>query len=96
MKVIIWEHRDQPIRLSIQTLPFLTEDEKQLRIEFCQQSLKRFEEGRSHLVFDIVIGDEPWFYHYDPTTKEQSEVWVSESDLRTTKVQANEWWAFSL
>jgi histone-lysine N-methyltransferase SETMAR len=64
----------------------LTEDQKQLRIEFCQQSLKRFEKGRSNRVFDIITGDESWFYHYDPTTKEQSKVRVSKSDIRPTKV----------
>ncbi|CAF3191232.1 unnamed protein product, partial [Rotaria sp. Silwood2] len=64
----------------------ITEDQKQLRVEFCQQSLKRFEEGRSRRVFDIITGDEPWFYHYDSTTKEQSKVWVSKTDPRSTKV----------
>ncbi|CAF3374291.1 unnamed protein product [Rotaria sp. Silwood2] len=64
----------------------ITEGQKQLRVEFCQQSLKRFEEGRSRRVFDIITGDEPWFYHYDSTTKEQSKVWVSKTDPRSTKV----------
>ena len=36
----------------------LTDDQKQLRLQFCRHSLKRFEEGRSRHVFDIITGDE--------------------------------------
>ena len=49
----------------------LTDGQKQLRVQFCRRSLKRFEEGRSRHVFDIITGDEPCFYHYDPELKEQ-------------------------
>ena len=49
----------------------LTDDQKQLRVQFCHHSLKRFEEGRSRLVFDIITGDESCFYHCDPELKEQ-------------------------
>ena len=49
----------------------LTDDQKQLQLQFCCQSLKKFEEGRSRRVFDIITGDESCFYHYDPELKEQ-------------------------
>ena len=49
----------------------LTDDQKQLRLQFCRHSLKRFEEGRSRRVFDIITGDESCFYHDDPELKEQ-------------------------
>ena len=49
----------------------LTDDQKQLRVQFCHHSLNRFEEGRSHRVFAIITGDESCFYHYDPELKEQ-------------------------
>ena len=49
----------------------LTDDQKQFRLQFCCHSLKRFEEGRSRRVFDIITGDESCFYHYDPELKEQ-------------------------
>jgi histone-lysine N-methyltransferase SETMAR len=65
----------------------LTDDQKQLRIEFCHQYLKRFERGRSRRVFDIITGDESWFYHYDPETKQQSKVWLSTTEPRTTKAR---------
>ena len=45
----------------------LTDD----RVQFCRHSLKRFEEGRSRRVFDIITGDESCFYHYDPQLQEQ-------------------------
>ena len=49
----------------------LTDDQKQLRLQFCCQSLKRFEEVRSRRVFDIITGDGSCFYHYDRELKEQ-------------------------
>ena len=49
----------------------LTYDQKQLRLQFCHHSLKRFEEGRSPHVFDMITGDESCFYHYDPELKQQ-------------------------
>jgi len=52
----------------------LTNDQKQLRIQFYPHSLKIFEEGPFRRVFNIVTGDELWFYLYDPNTKELSKV----------------------
>ena len=49
----------------------LIDDQKQLRLQFCRHSLKRFKEGRSHRVFAIISGDKSCFYHYDPEVKEQ-------------------------
>ena len=49
----------------------LTDDQKKLPLQFGRHSLKRFEEGRSRHVFDIITGDESCFYHYDPQLKEQ-------------------------
>ena len=49
----------------------LTDDQKQLRLQFCRHSLKSFDEGQSRRVFDIITGDESYFYHDDPELKEQ-------------------------
>ena len=49
----------------------LTDDQKQVRAQFCLHSLKGFEEGRSRRVFDMITGDESCFYHYDPQLKGQ-------------------------
>ena len=67
----------------------LTDDQKQLRLQFCSHSLKRFEEGRSRRVFDIITGDESWFYHYNPELKEQWKVCLSTTDQRPSKVHRN-------
>ncbi|CAF3218993.1 unnamed protein product [Rotaria sp. Silwood2] len=64
----------------------LTDDQKQLRIQFCHHSLKMFEERQSRCVFDIITGDESWFYHYDSELKEQSKVWLSTTDPSPTKI----------
>ena len=49
----------------------LIDDQKQLRVQFGRYSLKRLEEGRSRRVFDIITGDESYFYPYDPELREQ-------------------------
>ena len=64
-------------------------DQKRFHIQFCCESLKRFEQGRSRRVFDIVTGDDSWLHHYDPETKQQSKMWVSKDDPRPTKVRRN-------
>ena len=40
--------------------------------------LKRFLNGTSRAVSDILTGDNTWIYHYDPETKRQSQKWVEE------------------
>ena len=58
-------------KVSARRLPHtLTDDQKQLPLQFCRHSLKRCEEDRSHHVFDIITSDESCFYHYDPELKE--------------------------
>ena len=44
---------------------------KELRLQFCRHSLKRFEEGQSRRVSDIITGDESCFCHYAHELKEQ-------------------------
>ena len=36
-----------------------------------------------------LTGDQSWFHHYDPETKQQSKTWVSKDDPRPTKVRRN-------
>ncbi|KAI6661153.1 hypothetical protein LOD99_10175 [Oopsacas minuta] len=49
--------------------------------------LKRFVNGTSRAVSEILTGDETWKYHYDPETKRRSKEWVEEGGLPPTKVQ---------
>ena len=67
----------------------LTGKQKQPRLQFCRHSLKRFEEGRSRRVYDIITSDESCFYHYDPELKEQWKVYLSTSGRRPSKVHRN-------
>ena len=67
----------------------LTDGQKQLPLRFCRHSLKRFEEGRSRRLFDIITGDESCFYYYDPELKEQWKVCLSTTDQRPSKVHWN-------
>lgn len=54
----------------------LTDEQKEARVIWCQTMLKKFEEGHSRLVWEILTGDETWIYQYDPETKAQSSVWL--------------------
>jgi len=52
----------------------LTESQKRICVEWCEEMLKRFERGNSRRVSDIVTGDESWIYQFDPENKRQSTV----------------------
>lgn len=39
--------------------------------------LKKFNQGRSNLVYNIVSGDETWIYSYEPKTKQEATIWAS-------------------
>lgn len=64
----------------------LTEAEKKARVNWCRKMLKKFDQGRSKTVYNIVTGDESWIYSYEPETKQQSTVWVFQSEPHPTKV----------
>ncbi|KAI6653903.1 Mariner transposase [Oopsacas minuta] len=49
--------------------------------------LKRFANGSSRAVSEILTGDETWNYHYDPETKRMSKEWVEEDAPPPTKVR---------
>lgn len=52
----------------------LTDAQKKVRVKWCKEMLDRFNRGASHLVYNIVTGDETWIYSYEPETKQQSTV----------------------
>ena len=55
----------------------LTEAQKQARVKWSKEMLKKFKRGRLNLVYNnIVTGDETWIYSYEPESKQQSTVWV--------------------
>ncbi|GBP22511.1 Mariner Mos1 transposase [Eumeta japonica] len=57
------------------------------RVTWCNVLLIRFKEWAKDLAWDIVTGDEPWIYCYDPKTKQQSTVWVYRDESKPTKVE---------
>lgn len=68
-------------------IPHLLSDmQKQDRVNWCKFMLKKFENGQSRRVDDIITGDETWIYSYDPETKQQSTVWMFEDEVPPTKV----------
>jgi histone-lysine N-methyltransferase SETMAR len=64
----------------------LSNEQKQLRVDWCRFMLNKFDHGRSRRVWDIVAGDETRIYSYDPETKQQSTVWVFDDEQLPTKV----------
>ena len=67
----------------------LANDQKQMRIQFCQKWLDRFEEGRFQPVFDDIIGDKSLFYHYVRETEEPQKTRMPQDCIRPMKVRWN-------
>ncbi|KAI6658928.1 Histone-lysine N-methyltransferase SETMAR-like [Oopsacas minuta] len=65
----------------------LSSDQKKCRVDFCKIMLKRFVNGTSRAVSEILTGDETWTNHYVPETKRRSKEWVEEGGLPPTKVR---------
>lgn len=65
----------------------LTEQQKQVRVDWCRFMLRKFNNGASKQVDMIVTGDETWIYDYDPETKQQSSVWLFPGETPPTKVR---------
>ena len=64
----------------------LTKSQKDARVDWCKQMLKKYNGGASKDVYKIVTGDESWIYAYEPETKQQSTVWVFQDEPNPTKV----------
>ena len=66
---------------------FLTEAQKQDRVDYCLAMLKKFDGDRSKRMYDIITGNESCIYYYDPETKRQNKVWVARNAPSPTKVR---------
>jgi len=64
----------------------LTDAEKKARVDWCKKMIKKYRQGASNLVYNIVTGDETWIYCYEPESKAQSKVWVFRSERKPKKV----------
>ncbi|XP_053411309.1 histone-lysine N-methyltransferase SETMAR-like [Nycticebus coucang] len=54
----------------------LTDEQKRIRVKWCQEMLIRFDGGKSRRISDIITGDETWIYQFDPENKCQSTMWI--------------------
>jgi [histone H3]-lysine36 N-dimethyltransferase SETMAR len=64
----------------------LTTAQKDARVNWCKEILKKYNGGASKAVYNIYTGDESWIYAYEPKTKQQSTVWVFQNEPNPTKV----------
>ena len=67
----------------------LSEEQKWGSVDFCNHMLRKFDGGRSPCVWDIIKGDEPWVYQYNPKTKQKSVVWVFPDENPPVKFKRN-------
>ena len=67
----------------------LSKEQKRGRVDWCTHMPRKFDEGRSPRVWDIVTGDKTWVYQYCPETKQQSAVWVFPDENPLVKFKRN-------
>ena len=65
--------------------------QKNARVNWCKEMLKKFDHGRSRDVSKIITGDETWIYHYDPQTKQQSRQWCEVGEGPPMKVRKTQY-----
>ena len=58
----------------------LTAGQRERRVKWCREMLKRFESGQSRDVLSIVTGDETWLYYYDLPSKSKNKIWIFEDE----------------
>jgi [histone H3]-lysine36 N-dimethyltransferase SETMAR len=69
----------------------LSDKNRKDRVQICKQNLAKFKEG-SWRLYDVVTGDESWFYHRQIGSKQSNASWVAEGESPRTvvKKQINE------
>lgn len=86
VSTILHDHL-QVRKVSSRWIPhFLTQEQKDRRVDWCKFMLKKIDKGDSQQVSYIVTSDESCIYSYNPFTKQQSTQWVFEEDDLPTKV----------
>lgn len=74
-------------RVSAKFVPrLLTEDQKENRVNICQELLERATNDENFMK-TIITGDETWVYGYDVETKAQSSQWVGKNSPRPKKAR---------
>jgi hypothetical protein len=65
---------------------FLTNDEKQRRVNACLERREKAKEDPT-FISRIITGDGSWIYGYAPETKQQSSQWKGPQSPRATKAR---------
>ena len=68
----------------------LNTDQKRLRVECCEQLLKKFEREGEKFMDRIVTVDETWISLYTPETKAQSTMWKTPGSPSPEKLKMSQ------
>ena len=55
----------------------LTDEQKQSRVRLASQVKEKYNNFDPRHLEEIITGDEPWIYHFQPDSKAKDKVWVS-------------------
>ena len=76
-------------RVSAKFVPrFLTDDQKENRVEISQELLVNAN-GKENFLKKIITGDETWVYGYDVETKMHSSQWMGKRSPRPKKARVS-------
>ena len=79
-------------RICARLIPkMLNTDQKRLRVECCEQLLKRFEREGEKFMDRIVTVDETWIILYTPETKAQSTMWKTPGSPSRNKFKMSQY-----
>ena len=67
----------------------LINDQKQQRLIFCQEQLKKYNHGKAKATYNIVTCNESWIYIYQPKIRLQGKVWVDEDSDEVVQPRRN-------
>ena len=81
-------HHHLKLRVCTRWVPhFLTEYQKQVRVNLSREILEKFKNGSSKFWCNVITGDEIYVYYYDPPTRRESQIWVFENEEPPTNVK---------
>jgi len=67
----------------------LTEQQKAIRVQVCQENLDKFKEGKWRIC-DIMTGDESWIWHRQILKRQSNATWVGQGDPPRTIVRRHQ------
>jgi len=67
----------------------LTEQQKAIRVQVCQENLDKFKEGKWRIC-DIMTGDESWIWHRQILKRQSNATWVGQGDPPRTIIRRHQ------